>query len=164
MNSLSNTPSHHPIHLRVRAVIQQQGHLLVAHHKGASYFCLPGGHLEPGEALAQAVERECREEMECSLVEVGPLVALYEGAYKKKERLCHELCYLFLVRAEWDGYEKLCPPISREEGISFSWKAISSLENSAFLPRNLAPFLSNEIKKNQKFLFLSDMGVDLEEK
>ncbi len=50
--------------IRVRAVILHEGKLLVVRHAhDASYYALPGGHLEWGEDAKQCLEREIVEEL-----------------------------------------------------------------------------------------------------
>lgn len=48
-----------------KAIIIRDRCLLVIAYKdeGGPYFALPGGGQEPGETIADAVRRECREEL-----------------------------------------------------------------------------------------------------
>lgn len=71
---------HEPPRLRVSAILHRGTRvLLVRHHKdGRDYWLLPGGGVEPGEALEDALRRELREE--CDLGDVQPVgpIALAE--------------------------------------------------------------------------------------
>ena len=59
----------------VRAVIVRQGEILMLRkQRGDQFkFALPGGAQDPGESLVDALERECREEIDVS-VEVHELI------------------------------------------------------------------------------------------
>lgn len=53
--------------MSAKAVIVHRGRLLVVRKRkdrdAEPYASLPGGHVEPGETLVQALARECREEL-----------------------------------------------------------------------------------------------------
>jgi len=44
------------------AVVLRRGKLLLLHHSREDRWCLPKGHVDPGESLEQAAAREVREE------------------------------------------------------------------------------------------------------
>jgi ADP-ribose pyrophosphatase YjhB (NUDIX family) len=51
------------IKLVARAIIHQNGKYFLVRNKGMQHWCLPGGGVEPNEAIEQALERELIEEL-----------------------------------------------------------------------------------------------------
>ena len=47
---------------RASAMVVRDGLVLLVRHVGESLWCLPGGHIEPGEGALEAAVREVREE------------------------------------------------------------------------------------------------------
>jgi 8-oxo-dGTP diphosphatase len=68
------------VSVRVAAVLVKEGRVLLARHEkgGESYWVLPGGAVEPGETLAEALRRELREEAGLA-VEPGDVLFLNDG-------------------------------------------------------------------------------------
>lgn len=58
-------PPSTPVRIRVAAIIVRDGAVLMVRHEkdGRSYWMLPGGGLDHGETLAEALARELREEL-----------------------------------------------------------------------------------------------------
>jgi 8-oxo-dGTP diphosphatase len=52
-------------------VVIENGRMLLVRKEGATAFILPGGKIEPGETMEQAVRREVREELGCDIVGLG---------------------------------------------------------------------------------------------
>ena len=79
-----------------QALIDRDGRVLVTRSRRyepfREYWSFPGGRVEPGETLTEAVVREAREEAGIE-IEVGPLVAL--GEYRHKT---HDLFFVFRAR------------------------------------------------------------------
>lgn len=129
----------------VRAIIIRGEQLLVMKRNkyGDKFFSLPGGGIDAGETAEQAVEREVREEasIECKAV----------------REVYHER-----VEAFGETYYYLCDHISgepvlgpdSEEAVETAkgentyqpmWLEIRSLEDSVFLPRNIAHKLEKDL-------------------
>jgi 8-oxo-dGTP diphosphatase len=68
------------VSVRVAVVLVKDGRVLLARHEkgGESYWVLPGGAVEPGETLAEALRRELREEAGLA-IEPGDILFLNDG-------------------------------------------------------------------------------------
>jgi 8-oxo-dGTP pyrophosphatase MutT (NUDIX family) len=62
----------------VKAIIEKEGRILAleAEAGGETYWVLPGGKIEYGEAPVEALEREIQEEISCN-AEIGESVGMY---------------------------------------------------------------------------------------
>lgn len=71
------------IRIGVSAAIMRDSHILLiefdttGHDHAGIHYNFPGGGVEPGEALREALIREAREEA-CADIEVGPLLHVFE--------------------------------------------------------------------------------------
>jgi len=85
--------------VRVAAVLVRDGRVLLARHekRGESYWVLPGGAVEPGETLAQALVREVREEAGLE-IEVGELLFVNDGYRPEAEMVA--LYFVATIRRE----------------------------------------------------------------
>ncbi len=73
--------------IRVAAIIVEENSVLLVRHEkdGASYWMLPGGGVEYGETLAEALRRELREEL-CIGAEIGPLLLANDSIPENRHR------------------------------------------------------------------------------
>jgi ADP-ribose pyrophosphatase YjhB (NUDIX family) len=96
-----------------------EGRVLFCRNVEHGYLYLPGGHVEFGEAVAAAAEREVMEELGVC-VRAGELVLISEGHFVAG-RPHHEINFVF--RAErsnrWAGALEI--PMGLEDGIEFLW-------------------------------------------
>jgi len=76
------------IKLRVAALITNNNKLLMVKHKkaGKSYWLLPGGGVKAGEGLKEALERECKEELNLE-IKTDYLAFAVESIFKKKNHI-----------------------------------------------------------------------------
>ena len=88
----------------VRAFIPLKGKILVVQNDARpDYFVLPGGRIEPGERIADAMRRELIEETGVK-PELGGLLAVHEFASVKKD--VHRIEFFFGVR-NGEDYKKI---------------------------------------------------------
>lgn len=80
--------------IRVAAIVLRGGELLLVRHikGGKSYWLLPGGGIEYGEPLADALKRELREEATVD-IEVGDLVIVNDTIPPDGSRHTINLCF-----------------------------------------------------------------------
>lgn len=113
--------------LIVRALIIRNRKILVCKSFGRDYLFLPGGHIEFGETMQEALSRELSEEMGAKVVKarfIGGVENLFEQDGAKK----HEISFIFQVKVDIDEI------IAKEEHIDFSWLTMEEFIEALVLP------------------------------
>jgi len=115
------------IELRVAGILARDGRVLLVNHrkKGRSYWVLPGGHVERGETLAEALAREMREELALE-VGVGPLVLVHDFVTDRR----HVVNHVFLLACA-EGEAEVSPTHTLRDA---RWVALDDLDTLEFLP------------------------------
>ena len=127
------------VHLLARAVIEHDGHFLLAQSKGASNTFLPGGHIEHGEGIPNCLKRELLEE--CGLnVTVGRFLGIVEADWVDTAgRRQVEINHLFLVSAPNLTRDRAVE--SRESHLTFEWVSRAELDARQLQPAPLRGLL-----------------------
>jgi 8-oxo-dGTP pyrophosphatase MutT (NUDIX family) len=97
-----------------RAVIRRGGRVLLARSLGASWWFLPGGHVEPDETVEAALVRELAEELGTD-ARIDRLLGVVENSYRSDDGAHHELNHVFEVTLAEEE------PASRESHLEFRW-------------------------------------------
>jgi ADP-ribose pyrophosphatase YjhB (NUDIX family) len=82
MSELSHDHTH-SFRVSVSALIFEGERVLLAHRRAIDWWNLPGGAVDPGETVDEALRREVREETGLE-VEVGQLVGVYSKPLKQE--------------------------------------------------------------------------------
>ncbi|MBI4799181.1 MAG: NUDIX hydrolase [Desulfarculus sp.] len=118
--------------LGVGAVVLAGGQVLLVQRgqpPSQGLWSLPGGAVELGEGLMQAVAREVREETGLT-VEVGPLVGVFERLLEDAQgRLEYHYVLLdYLCQAQ------LMPPRAGDDAAAARWVALGDLDQAGLTP------------------------------
>ncbi|MFH0975485.1 MAG: NUDIX hydrolase [Spirochaetota bacterium] len=141
------------IRIRVAAVIIENSEiLLIAHRKEDSvYWMLPGGGVNPGESLEEALIREIKEELNI-IVKVNDIALVYDSISPDLKKHIENICFFC---AHSTGTYVL----SNENRLhDFGFFNIQKLKNLQIVPpvktelENILLGLNNTIYKGKKWL------------
>lgn len=115
------------LELIVRALIIKNRKILVCRTNGRDYYFLPGGHVEFGETMQEALRRELYEELGAKVV-MSKFIGGFENLFEQEGQKKHEVSFIFQVDID------ITEIVSREEHISFYWFTMDE-----FINENIAP-------------------------
>jgi ADP-ribose pyrophosphatase YjhB (NUDIX family) len=132
------------IRVSVRAVILHDGAILLSEYDDESglHYNLPGGGVENGEGLHEALIREVREETGM-LVRVGRLLYAWEYVPQKRDYAYGTQQTLALIFA-CDIVNDSGSPSLDPNQTAARWIALSQLPEKALLPPEVIPYLTGQ--------------------
>lgn len=136
------------LHLLARAVLLRMApdgaEVLLAQQIGAQHTFLPGGHVEPGEAMTAALVRELLEELGLTTRVAGYLGAV-EHQWPDGAPAHYEINHIFLVEAALsDGPPER--PVSREAHLRFDWRPVAALAEYNLQPAPLREMIARRAR------------------
>ncbi|MEM0983652.1 MAG: NUDIX domain-containing protein [Planctomycetota bacterium] len=146
---MGSNQQHLEIEVIARALILDEGRVLLCRSVRGGYTYLPGGHVEPGEPAVAAAARELKEEAGLrAVMGRGALITEehFEVSTNRGSERHHELNFVFHVEQVFgpDGGEAIRagdPVASRESHIEFVWADLASLHDLDLRPASIRAWL-----------------------
>ena len=134
-----------------RGILFQNEDVLLAQdiRPGQGHYFLPGGNVEPGESIKEALPREWREELGWE-IKVGTFLGCLENKWDFKRKQdgnlveVYEVNFLFMAEVSKETLQ--LGPISKEAHLRFSWVPIKTLSSLNLLPsplKSIIPDIAN---------------------
>ena len=127
-----------------RAIIQNNGKILVCYEKGNDYYFTPGGHINFGESAKEALYRELKEELNISIKRCS-FIGAVENIFVQNDENHHELDLVFNIEAG-NVSDK-----SEEDHIDFLFMDIERFSKEEILPIVLQKALLKWLKDKKMF-------------
>ncbi|MFB6230353.1 MAG: NUDIX domain-containing protein [Salinibacter sp.] len=132
-------------HLLARAVIRDEGHLLVVQSEGQPHTFLPGGHHESGEGLEACLRRELHEELGVRAT-VGRYLGAVEHQWTRAGEPQYEVNHCFLTTVP--SLSAGVAPTAREQYLAFRWVPVEKLDAASLQPTPLRTLLAGRPDRN----------------
>jgi 8-oxo-dGTP pyrophosphatase MutT (NUDIX family) len=88
---------------RTAAVFVNRSRVLLHQFRHDSFWAVPGGRVEHGEAAGDALRREMEEELSINIKDIRPIWCV-DTFFEHQGQSCHEIGIYFLVSAPSDSY------------------------------------------------------------
>ena len=133
------------IEIIARALIREKDRVFLAHQYGESNTFLPGGHVETGEYIVDALRRELSEELGVES-EIGAFAGVLEHKFTDNQgKSYEEINFIF------EAYIRE-PNVSSVEGhLEFKWVNPEEFEEEYLLPSSLQRLIPDWIKNRTPF-------------
>jgi 8-oxo-dGTP diphosphatase len=128
--------------LRVRAIVNKDGSILMARLTVRPVAFLPGGRVEPGETLEVALRRELIEETGATAATLSYLGCI-ENLWMEHSRTIHDRTHFFL--ADVPALSPEVTPTCNDDGVEMFWMPIEHLEKTPVKPRIQKAFIRHTI-------------------
>ena len=125
-----------------RAIIIQEGKILLPKPKNESWYFFPGGHIDFGEKAEDALKRELQEELAVE-IEKFEFIGTVENYYGENGVRRHELDIIFTVDLGDQEIKDV------EDHIEFYWIDLGKLGKADVFPTELKKAVL-EWKENEK--------------
>lgn len=136
-----------------RAVVfDKDNNVALLHASRDDYYKLPGGGIEKGEDILEALNRETKEEIGCSIKNIKELGEIEE--YRNVD-LLHQISYCFIAEVDGEKGEPEFTQSEIEEGFKPVWlsldQAIETIEN-----KNIIEFIRAKFMVTRDITFLKE--------
>src|SRR3989344_569568 len=107
-------PYKNKFEVSLRAVVENNGKILVCRNKKKGYYFFPGGHLEYGEKIKDALARELKEELNVVSKEIS-FIGTVDNIFIEDREKHHEINLVFKMKLKSNKTER------QEDHIDFTF-------------------------------------------
>jgi 8-oxo-dGTP diphosphatase len=153
-------PLHRRIHVLSRAVIFDQGHILLAYNPkrdphscnklNKRFYYLPGGHVEFQESAQNALLREIQEEIGHTAT-IEKFLGVIEHAWHTDRACCHTHECSFIFKVHMPQIKHNDSLSQKEDHVALQWFAIKDLDSIDLQPyvlKKALPDWANNASEN----------------
>ena len=151
-----------PIRNSAKAIIIKDGKLLCTKNTDPEgfWYLLPGGGLEPGEPITDALKRECREEISAEIV-IGDIRFIRDYIGKNHEFAeydadAHQIEFMFSCSLV-EGTEIKNGEIPDSYQVGIEWLPLDRLHEYRLYPKAMIPLLSSGCRDDEP-VYLGDVN------
>ena len=137
------------LNIRVGAILEYNGKILVEKNKTVDFGVIPGGRIRTMECGKEALIREIKEELQIDLSKENfELISLLENYFEFDNKTYHEIYFVYKAVLSNDygvnnGYENI-----DNNDSNFYWYTKEEFENQNILPAILKEIIYNKEFKN----------------
>lgn len=147
------------VNLLSRALIVDQGKILLAHYTDESFSFLPGGYVEHGEATITALHREIAEDLKIP-IDIHAFVGCLENMWENEDEPYHEINFIFRVSSPNLKAHKI--PLSTGGKVLFFWHPLDHLKTAGLLPPNMVDLIPQWLTEDTRSWWYTDFDVNQE--
>lgn len=129
-----------------RAIIEHDEKILIICVNDASYYHLPGGHVEIGESSEKAVVREIKEEADID-IKIDKLILANEQFYDKNNINNHSLILYYLAKPKGnvstENFVRMEKGTTKTTKNELRWVTREELSNIDLRPQLIKNFIIN---------------------
>jgi len=136
------------VRVSAKAIVVESGRILLVRNRdaGGDWYCLPGGGQAHGEAVGDALKRECLEEIGCQIV-VGRVLFVRDyiaehHEFALQDAGAHQVEIMFECHLAPGSIPEVGDdPDGMQTGVA--WVALATLARCRFYPRAVADLLAD---------------------
>ncbi|MFA6297490.1 MAG: NUDIX domain-containing protein [Candidatus Paceibacterota bacterium] len=132
-------------------VVDEEGNVGLLHASRHSYHKLPGGGVDEGEDLVEALKRECLEELGCDIEVLSEIGIIDE--YRKAHNL-YQTSYCYSAKVVGEKGNPEFTDSEKENGFEIVW--VSKPEALKFLKENETTDIQGSFIKLRDIVFLEE--------